>query len=166
MYYSTANYIEHNATLHSRNRLLTVSSVSLQVKCSPALQLIWETMHVTDFQNLASNLYPWDCEIYDAIDNIQLLSMKKYPGVLVKLQRDPRKNHVATEMEHEARIYAALESNALVQEVIPRFHGHSTHLGVAMTCIEQELDDFDDIGPQAIGCQSCGSIEPSRCSSE
>lgn len=64
----------------------------------------------------------------------------------MKLQNDPTKQHVADEMANEAYIYAALAGNESVQEVIPRFRGHSTHLGVAMTCIEQELDDFDDIG--------------------
>jgi tRNA A-37 threonylcarbamoyl transferase component Bud32 len=84
--------------------------------------------------------------LYDHTDNIQVLTTKIDPTVVVKLQRDPRLSHVAAEMAHEAKIYAALEGNATVKEVIPRFRGYSTHLGVAMTCIERELDDFDDIG--------------------
>ena len=31
-------------------------------------------------------------------------------------------------------------------DVIPRFYGHSTHWGVAMTCLEKERDDFEDNG--------------------
>lgn len=96
--------------------------------------------------NLAASLYPWDCKVCDATDSILLLTTTKDPTVIVKIQNDPRNKHVAEEMAHEAAIYAALQKNQAACQVIPRFRGHSTHLGVAMTCIEKELDDFEDIG--------------------
>jgi hypothetical protein len=101
---------------------------------------------VYNAKNLAATLSPCDCRVYDATDNILLLTSSKYPFILVKLQQNPKKYHVAEEMGREAEIYAALADNAAVQKVIPTFHGHSTHLGVAMTCIERELDDLEDIG--------------------
>jgi predicted Ser/Thr protein kinase len=96
--------------------------------------------------NLAASLQPWECNVYDVTGLVLLLTTARDPTVIVKLQNDPRKKHVADEMAQEAAMYAALEGNQAVQEVIPRFRGHSTHLGVAMTCLEKELDDFDDIG--------------------
>jgi hypothetical protein len=101
---------------------------------------------VSSDTNLAASLHPWECNVYDVTDSVLLLTTARDPTVLVKLQNDPRKKHVANEMAQEAAMYAALEGNEAVQEVIPRFRGHSTHLGVAMTCVEKELDDFDDIG--------------------
>jgi tRNA A-37 threonylcarbamoyl transferase component Bud32 len=92
---------------------------------------------------LAASLYPWNCEVYDATDNILLMTTSKYPSLLVKMQK---KRHVLEEMASEAYIYAALGDNQAVQEAVVAFHGHSTHLGVAMTCIEREMDDLDDIG--------------------
>jgi hypothetical protein len=100
----------------------------------------------TKGKNLAASLYPWDCKVYDVTDNILLMKTSKYPSLLVKIQQNPRKRHVADEMAHEAEVYAALGDNEAVQEAIVAFHGHSNHLGVAMTCIEQEMDDLDDIG--------------------
>lgn len=97
-------------------------------------------------KNLAASLYPWECDVYDFTDYVLLLTTRKYPTVIVKLQNDPRMKHVADDMANEAAIYEALEGNEAAKEVIPCFHGHSTHLGVAMTCVEKELDDFDDIG--------------------
>lgn len=44
------------------------------------------------------------------------------------------------------RYTEAFEGNRATKEVIPSLHGHSRHLGVAMTCIAKELDDFDNIG--------------------
>lgn len=58
-------------------------------------------------------------------------------------------------MAHEAEVYAALGDNEAVQEAIVTFHGHSARLGVAMTCIEQEMDDLDDIGLEnVLGAQT------------
>jgi predicted Ser/Thr protein kinase len=96
--------------------------------------------------NLAASLQPWECNVYDVTGLVLLLTTARDPTVIVKLQKDPRKKHVADEMAQEAAMYAALEGNEAVQEVIPRFRGHSTHLGVAMTCIEREMDDLEDIG--------------------
>jgi len=101
---------------------------------------------VTGVNNLAASLYPWECDVYDYTDSVLLLTTGKDPTVIVKLQIDPRMKHVADDMANEAAIYEALEGNEAVQKVIPCFRGHSTHLGVAMTCVEKELDDFDDIG--------------------
>lgn len=97
-------------------------------------------------QNVAADLYPWSCDYFDSTDNVQLLTLKKHPYILAKMQRHERQTHVASEMEHEAKMYRALAGNNNVQEVIPRFYGYSTHLGVAVICVEKELDDFDDIG--------------------
>jgi len=97
-------------------------------------------------KNLGATLYPWECDVYDFTDSVLLLTTTKDPTVIVKLQSDPRMKHVADEMANEAAIYEALEGNGAAKEVIPCFRGHSTHLGVAMTCVEKELDDFDDIG--------------------
>jgi hypothetical protein len=97
-------------------------------------------------RNLASDLYPSECQLFDATDSILLLTASNYPSVLIKLQKNPQARHIEAHMSHEANMYAALEGHKAVQEVIPRFHGHSTHLGVAMTCVEKEKDDFDDMG--------------------
>jgi hypothetical protein len=55
-------------------------------------------------------------------------------------------SHVAKEMANEAEMYQALAGESDLEGVLPRFRGYSTHLGVGMTCIERELDDFDDMG--------------------
>ena len=97
--------------------------------------------------DIASSICLWDCELFDSTDNIQLLTYKHDSSILVKLQRDPRKHHVAREMANEAQVYGSLLSkNQTLQRFIPRFYGHSTHLGVGLSCVEKELDDFDDIG--------------------
>jgi hypothetical protein len=96
--------------------------------------------------NLAATLFPWDCQVYDATGNILLMTTHKYPFLFVKLQQNQRMVHVADEMANEAEVYAAFATNKAVQEAIPKFYGHSTHLGVAMTCLEREMDDLDDIG--------------------
>jgi predicted Ser/Thr protein kinase len=106
----------------------------------------WKGGAVSSDTNLAASLHPWKCNVHDVTDSVLLLTTARDPTVVVKLQNDPRKKHVANEMAQEAAMYAALKGNEAVQEVIPRFRGHSTHLGVAMTCVEKELDDFDDIG--------------------
>jgi hypothetical protein len=100
----------------------------------------------TKGKNLAASLYPWNCEVYDATDNILLMTTLNYPSLLVKMQQNPQKHHVLEKMTHEAEVYAALRDNKAVQEAVVAFHGHSTHLGVAMTCIEREMDNLDDIG--------------------
>jgi hypothetical protein len=97
-------------------------------------------------KNLAASLCPWECDVYDFTDSVLLLTTRKDPTVIVKLQSDPRIKHVADDMANEAAIFEALEGNEAVKEVVPCFRGHSTHLGVAMTCVEKERDDFDDIG--------------------
>jgi tRNA A-37 threonylcarbamoyl transferase component Bud32 len=67
---------------------------------------------------------------------------------LVKLQQDPSMTHVADEMENEAKLYDAITGKAGLVEFLPRFRGYSTHMGVAMTYLERESDDFDDIGAE------------------
>ena len=96
--------------------------------------------------NFAASLHPWDSEVFDYTDNVLLLVTRKHPNVIVKMQRDPRMKHVADEMANEAAMYEAIEGNHAAKEAVPCFRGHSHHLGVAMTCVEKELDDFDDIG--------------------
>lgn len=73
--------------------------------------------------NLAASLNPWDCDVYDCTDRVLLLTTTKYPSVIVKLQNDPRMNHIADEMANEAAIYEALEGNRISRGVIPRFMG-------------------------------------------
>jgi predicted Ser/Thr protein kinase len=99
-----------------------------------------------EVENTASTIRLWECCLFDSTDTVHLLTTKQNPSVLVKLQRDPHKQHIAHDMAREAEVYMALSGNKTVQPFIPRFFGHSTHLGVALTCIEKELDDFDDIG--------------------
>ena len=48
-------------------------------------------------------------------------------------------------MQHETEMYEALV-DADLGDVIPRFRGYSTYLGVATSCVGRGLDDFDDIG--------------------
>ena len=100
----------------------------------------------TTDSNVAAALLPWECDVYDATGDILLMTARKYPSLVVKLQQNPRMAHVADEMANEAGVYTVLAANESVQEAIPRFYGHSTHLDVAMTCLEREIDDFDDIG--------------------
>jgi len=95
--------------------------------------------------NLAATLSSWECDVFDKTDNVLLLTTPKYPSVLVKMQQNPSLHHVAQEMAHEAEFYAAVQGLQEVVEVIPKFYGYSTHLGVAMSCFEREMDDFDDI---------------------
>lgn len=97
-------------------------------------------------ENLAVALSLWDCILVDVTDTIQLYETLVDPSVLVKLQQNPSMTHVADEMENEAKMYDAIKGKADLVEFLPRFRGYSTHLGVAMTCIERESDDFDDIG--------------------
>jgi len=47
----------------------------------------------------------WDCELYDYTDHILLLTTRKHPSVIVKLQKDPKKQFVADETANEAAIY-------------------------------------------------------------
>jgi len=100
----------------------------------------------TGTNNLAASLSVWDCDVYDYTDHILLLTTTKIPFVVVKLQKDAKKEHVSAEMANEAATYKVLRDNAATRDVVPNYHGFSDHLGVAMACIEKELDDFDDIG--------------------
>jgi hypothetical protein len=99
-------------------------------------------------ENLAQALSLRDCILVDVTDTIQLYETLVDPSVLVKLQQNPSMTHVADEMENEANMYDAIAGNAGLVEFLARFRGYSTHMGVAMTCIEQESDDFDDIGAE------------------
>ena len=90
----------------------------------------------------------WDCDLVDRTDNVKLVSSKKDPSVLIKMQADPTRKHVAEEMENEAAIYEVLSRNLDVKDAIPSFHGFSTHLGVAMLCTGREGLDFEDIGAE------------------
>lgn len=98
-----------------------------------------------DAGNLAATLHLTDCTLYDATDTVQLLTTTRDASVIVKLQRDPQMTHVGSEMEHEAAMYKSFAKSGL-GDVIPRFWGFSRHLGVAMSCLSWELDNFDDIG--------------------
>ena len=88
----------------------------------------------------------WDCELYDYTDHVLLLTTRKHPSVIVKLQKDPKKQFVADETANEAAIYKMLRRNTATKGVVPEYHGISVHLGVAMACVERELDDFEDLG--------------------
>ena len=79
-------------------------------------------------------------------DNVKLFSCKKYPFVLLKMQRDPRDSHVAEEMVWEAKVYGELSKNADVANAVPVFYGFSTHLGVPLPCVSAEGPSFADIG--------------------
>jgi hypothetical protein len=139
----------------SASKAATKSKKARMTRLTPSL-------HVTKGKNLAASLYPWNCEVYDATDNILLMTTSNYPSLLVKMQQNPRKRHVLEEMTHEAEVYAALRDNEAVQEAVVAFHGHSTHLGVAMTCIEREMDDLDDIGlehvSEALKCSAVHAV--------
>ena len=95
--------------------------------------------------NIAAALHLSDCNLYDATETVQLFTTTRDPSVLVKLQRDPQLTHVGSEMENEAAMYKALAKRGL-GNAIPRFFGFSKHLGVAMSCLSKEMDNFDDIG--------------------
>jgi hypothetical protein len=88
----------------------------------------------SDPEEFAPNVFMWDCELVED------------PSVLVKMQRDPTKMHVAEEMENEASVYKVLSRNTEVGEVLPSFRGFSNHLGVAMLCTGREGLDFEEIG--------------------
>jgi hypothetical protein len=89
-------------------------------------------------EEFATNVYMWDCELVGGNENIKLLSSKKDPSVLIKMQRDPTKKHVAEQMENEASIYKVLSRNTEVREALPSFRGFSNHLGVVMLCTGRE----------------------------
>jgi hypothetical protein len=102
----------------------------------------------TTERGLAERILMSDCEVEGANDNVQLLANRKYPGILIKLQRYRERVHVAQEMKQEVLVYRKLlSSNTFVaKNAIPSFHGFSTHTGVPMLCIGREGEDFDDIG--------------------
>lgn len=96
--------------------------------------------------DLAASVCLWDCTLVDVTDTVQLLSTRKDPTILIKLQRNPRVQHVADEMQREASIYKALSKKEDMKDVVPSFHGYSTHLGVSLLCVGMEGSDFEDIG--------------------
>lgn len=104
--------------------------------------------------HVADQILLHDCEVEDATETVQLLSNKKYPGMLIKLQRDRERTPVAQEMEQEAFVYQKLlsmkDSSHIVRDAIPLFYGFSKHVGVAMICLGLEGDDFEDIGLENI----------------
>ena len=54
--------------------------------------------------------------------------------------------HVATELEREAKMHVEPQKDNTIAQVVPRFYGFSRHWGVPILCLEQEGDDFDDLG--------------------
>ena len=102
--------------------------------------------------NLASSIMMWNCTLVDATDTVHLLTLQQNPAVpvLVKMQRKEKEQHVADEMKHEASIYRAMGEMNDLQDIIPDFHGYSTHLGVSLLCIGLEGSNFDDIGLENI----------------
>lgn len=94
--------------------------------------------------NLATTLSSSELHLFDRTDNVLLLTTPRYPSVLVKMQNS-RSIHVLEEMSHEAEFYSSVQELSAVEEVVPKFYGYSTHLGVAISCLELESDDFDDI---------------------
>jgi hypothetical protein len=94
-----------------------------------------------------------DCDIEGHNVNVQLLSNKRYPWLLIKLQRDPQRVHLAEEMEHEAFIHRKLSSLRAAQGAVPSFHGFSNHIDVTMLCLGREGMDFDDIGIENVSLQ-------------
>lgn len=74
-----------------------------------------------DSKEFARGVFMWDCHLVDRTDSVKLLSSKKDPSVLIKMQADPTRKHVAEEMENEAAIYEALSRNSGVREAIPSF---------------------------------------------
>ena len=101
---------------------------------------------------LVEHVLMGDCEVEDSNDNVQLLSNRKYPEVIVKLQRYRECLHVAEEMEQEAMVYRNLTCSRsfIATNATPSFHGFCTRDGVAMLCLGREGDDFDDIGIENI----------------
>jgi len=98
-----------------------------------------------DGDNLAATLSSWEMNVYDRTEKVLLLTTPKYPSVLVKMQQKPTLLHVSREMKHEADFYATMQDISELEDVIPKYYGYSTHLGVALTCVERESDNFDDI---------------------
>lgn len=96
--------------------------------------------------HMALSLEQWDWVVYMYTDNVQLLTTKKDPTIIAKMQHNPKKQYVADEMANEVAILKALEDNSAVQKVIPRFYGHHRRWGVSLSVFGKELDDLDDIG--------------------
>ena len=97
--------------------------------------------------NMATSLPQWEWDVFDYTDRVLLLTTKKDPTIIAKMQCNPREHHVGSEMANEAAILEALKDNSVAKEVIPRFYGHSRRWGVSVSYFGKELDDFDDIGP-------------------
>jgi tRNA A-37 threonylcarbamoyl transferase component Bud32 len=100
----------------------------------------------SDPEEFATNVFMWDCKLVGVNENVKLLSSNKDPSVLIKMQRDPTKKHVAEEMENEASVYKILSRNTEVREAVPSFRAFSNHLGVVVLCTGREGLDFEDIG--------------------
>jgi len=96
--------------------------------------------------SLVREIHMWDCTLIDVTDTVQLLTPTTRPSMLIKLQRDPRAFHVASEMQREATIYESMYKRGDVAEIIPQYFGYSTHLGVSMLILGMEGSSFDDIG--------------------
>lgn len=99
----------------------------------------------------ASNVFMWDCKVIGGSENIKILSSRKDPSLMIKMQKDPTRKHVAEEMENEATVYKRLSRNKDVRAAIPSFHGFSNHLGVALLCTKREGPDFEHIGVENLG---------------
>jgi hypothetical protein len=104
-------------------------------------------------QELAARIVMSDCDVEDANDNVQMLSNRKHPLILIKLQRDRQRVHVAEEMEQEALINRKLSNLSPAKDAAPSFHGFSTPIGVALLCLGREGIDFDDIGLENMSMQ-------------
>ncbi|KAL3903826.1 MAG: hypothetical protein SGILL_010298 [Bacillariaceae sp.] len=99
-----------------------------------------------DPDGFASQVFMWDCNIVDFTSNVKILSKKNDMSVLIKIPLRSDAVHIASEIENEAAMYQGLAGNSEVRDVIPKYFGFSTHLGVPMLCVGREGMDFDDIG--------------------
>lgn len=104
-------------------------------------------------EDIVHEISMWDCSLIDVTDTVQLLTPKNRSSIIVKLQRDPRVLHVATEMQREASIYEALYNRGDVAEIIPRYYGYTSHLGASMLILGMEGSSFDDIGVENLSLE-------------
>ncbi|KAL3906290.1 MAG: hypothetical protein SGILL_009331 [Bacillariaceae sp.] len=102
---------------------------------------------------MACRVDMWDCDLVGMTDNVKLLISDKFPSILIKLQRDASQKHVAFEIQQEATIYMKISKNKDIKKAIPRFHGYSDHLGVALLCTEREGPDFEEIGVENLSLE-------------
>lgn len=103
-------------------------------------------------EDFASTVFMWDCDLVNVNENVRILTSRKDPSVLIKMQHYPRDTRIREEMEHEAYMYRSLALIPEVQGVIGGFRGFSTHLGVGLLCVEKEGCDFEDIGLENLSC--------------